>query len=144
MRSVTVYKRANGWFLNPDARTVTGLWQSVPPFLMCALDSRPFELGNAVTRLLEESKQEMPHPAEIVAPKPLLELAGVRSWSAFAKGASHVGVSADGDWITFDPSRNAGPRTGFLYGIPSTLKIPANSTPEEIGESLIKTLAFCL
>jgi hypothetical protein len=144
MQHVSVYRRSNGWFLNPSSLTTTKLWQGTPPYVLCAATATAEELGRTILDLFPHSKDGLPHPTVFDAPREPMKLAGVRSWTAFVRGTMYVGVDSDGELITFAPSRNAGPQSGFLYGIAGTLKIPANSTPEEIGETLIKTLASCL
>lgn len=75
--------------------------------------------------------------------KPVLDLVGVRTWAAFAKGASSVGVHVEGDVLHIVPSQNAGAKLGFLSfsGVDVTVKM--DSSPAAIGEAVKQAISLC-
>jgi len=65
---------------------------------------------------------------------PLLELAGVKSWTAFVQSSSCVELALDGDTVTLTPARNLGAADGFEA---DTARIStAKANPEALGRAI--------
>ena len=73
----------------------------------------------------------------------MLDLAGVKTWAAFAKHASNVYVIAEAEWLTFEPWKNAGPKGGFVPFSGEKVRVRGDAPTAEIGEALQKALALC-
>jgi hypothetical protein len=116
MQSTAAYRRRDGWYVQSNSKTTVGVYISSPPFLKVPLNPDAAELGRAVLAALMGLRTDVPHPTEFANSSPALKLAGVKSWTAFERGATHVGLHADDKSLSFCPSRSAGPRSGFLYG----------------------------
>jgi hypothetical protein len=72
------------------------------------------EIGAGIRASLDASQSGVAHPRTWTGLlDPLLGLAGVKSWSTFARAALSVGIEEDGTAVSFIPSRNLGPDQGF-------------------------------
>ncbi len=101
---------------------------------MCANE----ELGTAVLRALTRSAIGIPHPAPSEwssITRPLLDVAGVKSWSAFSKGTRSVAVELGEDELNVVPTRNLGARDGFeaLSGLAVRARV---TSPAAVGEQV--------
>ncbi len=93
---------------------------------------------------LNASEEGVPHPTNwsgLLAP--LLEIAGVKAWSTFTKGAKSLDLEAEGGRLKVVPTRNLGPREGFEALPEQTVELPLLSPPDKIGESLDEAMARC-
>jgi hypothetical protein len=71
-------------------------------------------LGSAILGALDGSQENVPHPTlwkNLF--DPILQLAHVKSWNAFAKSAKCVEIEFGTNCVSFLPTRNLGPRDGF-------------------------------
>jgi hypothetical protein len=144
MRAATVYRRGNALYLNSSSRTTAGLWIATAPFLRVESGSALTARGEAALAALNASQEGVPHPtnwSELVAP--LLELAGVRSWATFMKGAACLNLEVEGESLKIIPNRNLGPKEGFESIPESAVELPFPSSPGQIGVALEEALARC-
>ncbi len=142
MRSAKAYRRSGKWIFHSDCQTTAGVWIASPPFLSSG--EIPGELGACVSQTLNGSMEGVPHPTEWGKLfSPVLELAGVKTWPTFVKGALLVGIEMEGDAITLTPHCNEGPKEGFDPLESQAVTLAASATPGEIGEALLKAAAAC-
>ncbi|MEV4713872.1 hypothetical protein [Micromonospora sp. NPDC049374] len=136
--TVDVYHRNDGdLYIVSYSRSLNG------PFVLngwcrtLPADSPDESLGEAVLeglavggrQVLEESSDELKKHL-----KPLLRLAGVKSFTAFAAGALSVGIETDVTGsITFSPTENRGRRGGFMFRSEGSIKSPAKVESAEVG-----------
>lgn len=116
MKMASVYLRKGILYLHANSQTSVGAWISAPPFLSVGWGDPDVsaKVNGAVSRVLEESRQGVPHPTEWDLGGPLYQLAGVRSWGEFATGdCKLVRVEGRVDGIYVVPQTNCGPRGGF-------------------------------
>jgi hypothetical protein len=100
----------------------------------------PHALATTVLHALARPGGTVPTPAPSENPeKPLLELAGVRSYTTFARGAKAVTVSQEESGIAVVPMHNGDRHTGFtkLYDRART----ASPDPDSLGVTLMTALA---
>jgi hypothetical protein len=122
--------------------TTAGLWIASPPFLSSTDDASP--IGECVARSLTASTEGIPHPTEWNNLfRPILELAGVKSWNSFVKGALLVGIESDSDQITLTPHRTLGARDGFEPIQKYELRLSVTVTTKVLGEALLETVKHC-
>lgn len=115
-RMAQAYLRIDQIFVCALSKTTAGVWIWAEPF--CAVDAADRDgLGEALRNTLNASQAQVPHPtgAHIDVTAPMLELAGARSFKAFAAGARCVEIERQDGRITFTPTRNGGPGQGFTY-----------------------------
>jgi hypothetical protein len=144
MKSASVYRRADGWYLSAMSRSTVGLWMATSPFGRLSTEERLTVVGEAVLRALQASQQDLAHPTRFDQVfEPMLALAGVTSWAKFMRGASNVSVDDDGEWLNLEPSRNQGPRDGYTPLLERTFRIAHDSTPEAIGQAVQQAIARC-
>jgi hypothetical protein len=146
MKEATVYKRRDGWYLHAFSTTTTGVGLGSPPRIKLDMDATTANLGQAVLEALKGSQQGVPHPPPkeaVKSFKPMLDLAGVKTWAAFAKNASNVDVSSDANLLIFEPWKNAGPKGGFVPFPGEKVTVRADAPTAEIGEALKKAMALC-
>ena len=142
MKSAKAYRRNGKWFVHSDCQTTAGVWIASAPYV--ASEDDPATLGNAILEALEASAIEVPHPTSwgnIFSP--VLDLAKVKSWTTFVKGASLVGVEANGPTIILTPHCNQGSEDGFdpLENQRTQLPIEANS--RDVGQAALNVVALC-
>jgi hypothetical protein len=143
VRSAAAFKRNDGWYFHSNSQTTMGLWIANAPFIKRALDEGDSVLGQTILEMLQASQLLVPHPAKWDASYGILDLAGVKSWAAFMRGASYVGVRGEDEWLMLEPSTNAGAKKGFVPISGVSLQIPADSRSDRIGETLKEAIALC-
>jgi hypothetical protein len=130
----SLYRRSGSILIESKSRNVDGIYEATPPFLRVPADSEPEDIGRAVLQALAESKEGIPNPWRDAEYRrrnrsgwwPLIEVAGVKSWRTFVKGAVHVSVLRTGNLVKFEPSRNLGPKEGF---------VPLANAPEPVADA---------
>ncbi len=113
MKLATAYLRKNRIYLYASSQATEELWMlsGLVAVISSAEDSR---INREVDNILEHSRQNIPHPKEwgnIF--EPVLQAAGVKSWSVFAKIAKCISIEIDGTICRYIPSTNLGPSEGF-------------------------------
>lgn len=145
IRSASAYHRRGAWIVGPHSQTESGLWVATPPYVQLPGTITYRELADA-TRVALSQSQTIPdiNPRESpMPPSPILQAAGVKSWSTFYKGAKLVAVRSDDTHLTFSPTVNEGKRNGFGWLEDAKLSIPATASLAELGEALKKAIAAC-
>jgi hypothetical protein len=113
MRRAAAYKRGEQIFLHASCKTTAEVWIVCGPALV-ADQNDVASLGKAVLDALERSKENVPHPTQWKGIfDPLLRVAGVKSWNAFAKRAKGVEIEFGTNRISLIPTKNLGPKDGF-------------------------------
>ena len=143
MKMGTAYKRPDGWYFHANSKTNVGVSISWPPYIRLDINATHETLGQAVLEALNGTEYDVPHPRQsdwVDIFRPMLNLAGVRTSTQFAKDASCVGLSADDRYLSIEPWKNAGSKGGFAMIENMSVKIPLESSPAEIGEALTKAM----
>jgi len=142
----SAYERGGYIFLSPSSLTEGGLWVGSEPLVK--LERREVDAGLLGSQLLEalnNSKVGVPHPArhewEAVA-KPLLDLAGVKTWDQFAQNSTLCEVERTTSTIRFIPTSNEGGQDGFRLDKQKAAEIPVPSPPEVVGRRLLDVLSL--
>jgi hypothetical protein len=144
VKGTDVYKRTDGWYVHSCSKTQAGWWLSAPPFIRLPADEPPADIGNAVLRGLEESRPNIPDPTNWDGVfDPMLELAGVKSFGKFMKDSVSIGIWDDGEWLSFEPNKNQGPRRGYTPLVEKDFRIPRGATAEEIGIAVLRAIELC-
>jgi hypothetical protein len=120
-----------------------------PPEIKVAKDAPPDALGKAAIEALDGSKQDVPHPpySELETGfKPMLDLAGVKTWAAFARNACNVGIEVDASnqWLIIEPWENVGTKKGFVQIPNVSVRVRIDAPPEEIGEAIKNAMQLCV
>jgi hypothetical protein len=147
MKFARAYKRSDGWYLQAISETTVGIGMGTPPRIKLGVDASLEALSQAVLEALAGSQQGVPHPPleELEDTfKPMLELAGVKTWAAFARRTLSVGIRADDQWITFEPWENKGAKEGFVSIDGQEVRVRIDSSPAQIGAAIEKAFAVCL
>jgi hypothetical protein len=148
MKRAVVYLRSNGWFLHAISKTTDGVGIEAPPRIKLGSDAPPHDIGHAAMEALNGSTQDIPHPsvAELERGfKPMLDLAGVKTWDAFAKHASSVSIRTDpqSECLIVEPWENAGAKRGFVQIPGKRVRVRMDASPEDIGEAIKKAMQLC-
>jgi hypothetical protein len=144
MKSAAVFSRNGVLYFHSQSRTTAGVWIATSPFLRIEPDGSPARKGEAAVEALRASQDGVPHPTNWNGLlTPLLELAGVKSWSTFMKGAKSLGLEVEGDGLKMVPTRNLGPKEGFEAVPEQTVEIPFSSSPDQVGMALDEAMARC-
>src|SRR5262249_32864040 len=74
----------------------------------------------------------------------ILALAGVRSWATFMERAKCVGLHVQDNKLTIMPHKKRSRPKGALQGIAGqSIVLPADATPEEIGQAIEEVFNRC-
>lgn len=126
MRMAGIYRRQGKDYVTASSRTRDGFWLEEGP--VNVLDSGDPALAEVVLSALARSRDG------IAAPKTwsshvnkVVEAAGLRRFSAFAKGAAHVSVQEKDGVLRVTPHRNGGSREGYLGLEDQALELPVGS-----------------
>lgn len=141
MKSCLVYRRNDGWYIHADSITTSGAGIARPPYIKQPRSVNAFELGSEALRALRESGPAAhPYPTDLNAVfDPMLELAGVKTWGKFAKGAVCIRLQLDDGGITCLPMHNDG-RGNFLAVGGRTIVIAVDAGPLQVGEAILRAL----
>lgn len=132
MRSANVYSRKGTFFVHASLRTTAGVWMDGAPSFAVEHASDDSSLGEAILAALAGSRQGVPHPNNWKeVQRALLELAGVKSWSTFTKGATHVAVQEGASGVTLTPTTNVG--DGFESEDERAVTLERGTTAASIG-----------
>jgi len=143
MKRAAVYSRGNDVIIHASSQTTEGLWIHSEPYTRQSSDCSNVELGRAVLSALNCSKLFVPHPTQWAGRlNPLLNTAGVKSWSTFAKSAVCVEVEQEGADIGLVPTRNLGAKEGFEVYELQKLSIAIHDGPDRIGTGLREAIAL--
>jgi len=138
-----VYKRKDCLYMRSKSCSSVGIIIETGYPIVEPHDAPPEYLGKDILKLLQQSEWNIPHPADpnSVA-KPLLEAAGVKSWSTFQRGVLYCGVISDESVLKFRPYENKG-RGGFVpMPDDKIIDIPSTSSAQEIGEALLQAISM--
>ena len=134
----SIYKFPNFFVVCPTSKTTAGLLITVEPYMVLSNPVSSLELGEAVRRVLAESRQDIAQPTDWKAlASPRLAAAGVKSEASFQKRAQLVTASFDGTALTITPHRNGG-TTGDQRGfhpIEEHTRHVIETSPEAIGSA---------
>jgi hypothetical protein len=141
MKAATVYRKGDTLFSHAMSRTTVGVWIATPPFTATSMNENASLKGVALLRALEGSRPSVPHPTkwnELL--KPLLQLAGTKSWRRFVENNKCLNVEAEGALLKLIPTRNLGAEDGFEPVPEECVILSFSSSPEEIGSILQQLL----
>jgi hypothetical protein len=140
---VSVYVRPEGMYITASDRTTVGLWVESDDWEFVQTDE-PARIGEAILRRLEHPPRMVAHPGrdkfstardETIAP--LVDLAGVRTWKAFAASMTLVQVDR-GTATTVTPMRRDG--RGFSPAVPGGEQLQERD-PQAIGLAVLRAAA---
>ncbi len=136
MQSAAAYRRSGRWYFHSESKTTDGVWIASQPFL--SSDQESINVGDCAKQALAMSTEGVGHPTEWSGLfTPMLDLAGVKSWSTFSRGAELVGIEMEGNLIKLIPHRNLGPKEGFEPVVSDAIDLPSEASCEDIGNAII-------
>jgi len=113
MKLATAYMKDGRIFLHASCKTTAGVWILCRPVLVWDR-SDSGSLGEMIFDVLDGSQENVPHPKQWKGGfDPVMQLAGVKSWSSFARSAKCVGIEFATNRVSFVPTKNLGARDGF-------------------------------
>lgn len=141
MLHATAYLRGSKVIVHPLSETMDGVLILDSPVTISDF-SNSLELGKNVVDALNASKTHVDHPSMWKGLfDPVLNLAGVKSQSAFMKSNRCVFIKSNGSEIEMIPTKNMGVKGGFEHLIELALK--TNSKDNfEIGYQLTATFSY--
>ncbi|HEY4252132.1 MAG TPA: hypothetical protein VGM87_13050 [Roseomonas sp.] len=124
------------------SRSVAGGWINWGDVFI-AIPESPADIGGKAITALRQSRIDVPHPAQSEWGKvqaPILNAAGARSWTAFAKGTKAVMLELEGDSVRLEPTADYGRRGGTM--LPDQA-ITCRFTEDVLGPALLRAFAIC-
>jgi hypothetical protein len=138
-----VDRRRGQYFIQASSRTDVGLWIADGEVFTLPDTCSDEELGTTIRAALAQSRWHVPHPArdrlEHVG-SALLAAAGVKSHTAFAKGATSVGVEDEGDAVVVIPYHRE-PGVRGSYADEANVFTIDSPTPAALGATVREALA---
>lgn len=143
MKGCAVFKRHDGWYFHGLTTTTKGVLIATAPYRRVDVESA-FDLGRICLDSMEAVPDSVPHPTDFEALfRPMLDLAGVKSWSQFMRGVPYVDVVASEDKLRVSPTRNAGPRRGYDAAAARPIILPLDASAAQVGEAVQQALNCC-
>lgn len=108
MKSAYALMRKGKIFIQSYSKATTGLWIASGAVYV-AEEGRLDDLDVKIRSALNGSAEGVPHPSAAEwkgIQAPMLEAAGVKSWTTLAKGAKSVGLECDDATVRMVPSSN--------------------------------------
>lgn len=122
-KQACVYLRHETYFVHSMSASVRRLWIAVPPFAAIPHD-RLDSLSEAVLQSLSASEEGITEPTQLDRVfDPILKLARVGSYSAFARGAACVSVERTDGKTFVVPSRSSEDGRGFEDWPEATIQV---------------------
>ncbi len=142
MRTVEAYERRGVIFVQAMSKTTQGLWVGTPHVESLPVSADAAEIGAMLNRVLSSSKEGVAPPPNINAVAgPLLELAGVKTFSVFAKKTRAVGLRCeDSGKFVFRPRENRGTSGGFAPIAGAELET-TDASDAALGHALVEAFA---
>lgn len=140
---LSIYRRAEDYFLVVSAKTTAGLWQDVgePPAVLDTSAS-PARIGGEAVQRLAEPRPTSPHPgqnewqqARRKSLDPIIRAAKVRSWHEFITGTSLVQVERTDDSFNVTAMKALPKPHGSFE--PVTEEDLASPSAEQLGQAII-------
>jgi len=143
MKLASAFLRKGNIFIQGSSQTTTGVWITSGPVHIFNQEANTQEIGDAIIDLLKCSIQGIPHPKQTEwknIQAPMLNAAGVKTWSTFAKGTKAVGMVYEGETVTMAPSFEYETQGGTSY---KETNIKCSFSSGELGETLLKAFLSC-
>jgi len=139
----TVYERKNDYLFSPVGQPEAGGSMPMPAATKLSVESTKLDIGNQlVTILLASEVNYVYDESQFRGKQNVLELAGVKSSSAFFRNAMCVDIDFFEDKIIFMPMDRKGQSSRY-YGSPDTkFNIDPDASPEEMGVALVKAFGL--
>lgn len=124
------------------SKTSAGFWVLDGTPTRVPQESSASELGGVISHALGQSREGMDVPGrDVKSVQPLLDLFGLPSYAAYAKGTRSVEVyiepSGGGETVEVTPKRNKGSRRGFTP-IEDEMRTFTYDSPLQLGIEVIK------
>ena len=140
MKTATIYERKGKLYVHSSSKTTAGVWVINAPVL--AVDKEDAgEIGRAIRECLAASREGISHPKSFANLfNPVLDLAGVKSFSTFVRSAKCVEIETmDDAVVAFIPTQNEGANDGFAP-LPNKTEAILGSD-EALGSAAVAALA---
>lgn len=148
MQCATAYKKPDGIYLHSNSETTTlGLWLSSAPFLRVEPEESLNVKGLAVLAVLKASANGLPHPKEEEWGSffaPMLKLAGAKSLRAFETNARCCALELEEHEVRIIPHKKLGRKRNYETISSEAVRMPIESSPEEIGAALEEGFRRCV
>lgn len=144
MKVAQAYKRADGFYFGSLSQTTAGVWIASAPELKLEASAGVAAIGDAAIKVIDASRGPVEHPSNWDdVPEPMVDLAGVKSWQAFAKGAKHCSLEAENERLQIVPQRSLAPNRGFEPILHATVEVSLDAAPEQIGTAVVTAFLAC-
>lgn len=139
MKSCDVFAMDSGYFVFTHSVTTFGAAVSMGPYFKVEVSTNEVEFGATLLRALAASREEVPHPNDLLAlEKQLLAFAGYRTWSAFQRDVrAGATVAHDGVLVLIIPY-DRGPEESFVPVDDRTTRCEAEAAV--LGERILEAM----
>ncbi|SRR6266705_305001 len=140
--SASAFLRDGKIYIQAFSKTKNGVWIASGPVYVVE-EKNSDQLGQKALDALGRSRQGVPHPTQAewkAIQEPMLQAAGVKSWTTFAKGAKAVGLNLENDTITMEPSSDYANEGGT--SLPEKKRY-SKPVAQELGQALLEAFADC-
>lgn len=145
MKSIVIFQRRGFFLVCPYVHTVHRVAIADGPCIKLAVESTSAaQLGTAALQTLERAGAIVPHPEDwsVRPPSPVLDAAGVKSWSTFGRRAHSVELDLLENEMILTPTRKQG-AMNFIPLVDEKLHLAPAPTAAELGEGIQQALTRC-
>lgn len=142
MKSAYALLRKGKILIQSYSKAITGLWIATGPVYVID-EGHPDELGAKIRDALHGSIKGMRHPSQAewkTVQAPMLEAAGVKTWTTLAKSAKSVGLELDGEIVRMLPTAGYGNNGG--KSLPEKA-VECDFDNDELGSALVLAFERC-
>ncbi|GAB4515238.1 MAG: hypothetical protein Tsb0020_33810 [Haliangiales bacterium] len=144
-QAARVYWRRAAWIVGPLCPQETGPYVATSPYVRLPDSITDSALAAEVRVALSRSHTipDIDWYATPQPPDPVLEAAGVKTWSTFHKGAKAISLYVEESQLKLYPTINEGSRDGFGWLTDAEVAIQSTATLDELGAALKQAFAAC-
>lgn len=147
MGSAHVYFRTRDVVVHSQHLTTAGVWIAGLPAIRIQREGLTTRLVDAVQEAVAKSSEGVLHPTDWKGVGgPVLQAAGVRSWSALARGSRLCGVTDSDGAIVVVPYRNGGTTgdgRGFHELLGREIRVSTLATADDLLAALLRAEELC-
>lgn len=141
LRMAGVYRRQGKHYVTASSKTRDGFWREEGPVDVVDVGDGA-ALAEAVRSALQRSTHGIRAPKNFAScVNRVVEAAGLKRFSAFAKGTAHVSVHESDGRLRIIPFRNGGSREGYVGLEDQAVDIPSDSA--EVAAAIETAFTRC-
>jgi len=143
--SASAYLYDGTLIVHANNRTYNNIGWNSEPISTIACDSGSVLIGELIRSTVLASRWDAEHADSLGADNPVLQAAGVKSWTTMERKALLIHVGLRDGTFTVTPNRATlrGEGRGWS-GLDEHITLPEDCTDEELGDAAVRVFAMCV